>query len=94
MLKPINLTDPSISSFNFAKANYEGLSFYLLTLDWVQIFSSIIPMDVESLWLIFKQILFDTISTYVPIKQTHTKACVYPSFIRAALNKKLALWHN
>ena len=36
--KPINLTDPSISSFNFAKVKYEDLSSYLLTLDWVQIF--------------------------------------------------------
>ena len=31
--KPINLTDTNISSFNFTKANYEGLSSYLLTLD-------------------------------------------------------------
>ena len=51
-------------------------------------------MDVESLWLIFKHILFDAISTYAPIKQTHTKACLYPSFIHAALNKKLVLWHK
>ena len=51
-------------------------------------------MDVESFCLIFKQILFDAISIYIPIKQTHTKACVYPSFIRAALNKKLVLWHK
>ena len=61
--KPINLTDLSISSFNFAKANYEGRSSYLLTLDWVQIFFSINPINVESLWLICKQILFNAINT-------------------------------
>ena len=48
-------------------------------------------MNVESLRLIFKQILFDVISTYVPIKQTHTKACVYPSTIRGALNNKTSI---
>ena len=46
--KPTNSNDPNISSFNFTKANYEGLNSYLLTLDWVQIFSSLNPMDVES----------------------------------------------
>ena len=76
--KPINLTDPSIPSFNFAKANYAGLSSYLFTQEWVQIFSFINPMNVEFLWLIFKQILFDAISTYVPIKKLLLKlACPF-----------------
>ena len=53
-------------------------------------------MEIEQLWLAFKNILFDAISVSVPVYETlrTAKQCVYPKYLHYALNKKKALWRK
>jgi hypothetical protein len=83
------------TAYNFARADYNQLHTYLSNINWVNMFSTCHPLDTESLWSIFKQVLFDAFSVCVPV-HTHgnSRKRKYPKYVRAALNKKKALWHK
>ena len=84
------------TSFNFALADYPGLHNYLSGIDWVNLFLKFHPLDVESLWYLFKELIHHAIFLFVPRRKflSKPKPCVYPAYIRRALNKKKALWRN
>jgi hypothetical protein len=83
------------NAYNFARADYDALDNYLSSVNWVQAFSTCHPLDIEGLWLIFKQVLFDVISVCVPIgapaKSSKRK---YPRYIHTALSRKKVLWRK
>ena len=81
--------------FDFRAAVFGNLNAFLSAVDWVHVFASYHPMDVEALWHAFTSILFDAFNMYVPVKKStgiKNIKCVYPRYIRNALNKKKALW--
>jgi hypothetical protein len=84
------------SLFNFAKADYEMLHDYLSAVDWPHEFMACHPSDIESLWSIFKRILFNAISVCVPVTTSSQRSSKlsYPKHIRVALNKKKTLWRK
>jgi hypothetical protein len=80
---------------NFAHADYEGLRTFLAHIDWLHVFHLFHPLDVNSLWSAFKQVIYDAIALYVPkFKRTSQKPKLYPSYITRALNKKKSLWRK
>ena len=84
----------SILPFNFAKADYNKLTYYFSSINWVKLFSKYHPLDKESLWCAFKTVLFDVIYISVPKKLpcTNYKQYTLPKYIRTALQKKKAQW--
>ena len=70
------------------------------TVDWVQLFASVAPSNVNSIWLLFKQVITDTLALFVTVRRLvcrpyhRHKGPVYPFYIRRALRLKLILWRS
>ena len=79
------------STYNFAKANYVALLRYLHNVNWFYMFSQ---KNVNEIWIIFKQILFDGIKLYVPKNHSKTKKHKHsiPKHIKIMINRKNNLW--
>ena len=68
------------------------ISQFLGSIDWVNLFISVPPNDVNGLWLIFKSVIMQAIALHVP-KRTHCRKHTphYPSYIQRAIQRKLFL---
>jgi hypothetical protein len=80
---------------NFALADYVALEQYFDEIDWLTMFLSVAPYDVEGLWSIFKKTICDAVNKHVPLSSKRSGRSVrYPRVIQLALNKKRALWRK
>ena len=92
VLNDCEIRSPSTTStYNFAKANYVALLRYLHNVNWFYVFSQ---KNVNEIWIIFKQILFDGIKLYVPKNHSKTKKHKHsiPKHIKIMINRKNNLW--
>lgn len=89
------VTDRPNGAYNFARADYHALDNFLSTVNWVHLFSFCHPVDIEDLWLIFKQVLFDAIFVCVPVSAlSESYNRKYHAYISIALNRKKVLWRK
>ena len=81
---------------DFSRTNYAVLSPDLAKVDWETAFARVPPDDINDVWLLFKEEIYNAISTRVPRRRAHNngKAFKYPLFIRRALKRKQALWRS
>jgi hypothetical protein len=92
---PGPFSESDVVRYNFRRANYDALSSYLGQIDWVSLFTSVAPDNVNGLWLLFKRVLCDAIERFVPHVHTRTRGKrFYPLYIRRALKRKHELWRN
>ena len=84
----------SARNIDFSRADYVGLNRYLNTVDWVQLFTSVAPSYINSIRLLFKQVITNAIALFVPERRLMCRFChrrkgsVYPFCIRRALRLK------
>lgn len=89
-------SDIPIFRYNFRRCDFSAMSSFLNQINWVQLFSTIAPNDVDGLWLKFKRVIYQAIDQFTLICSSNRSSyCVnkYPSYIRRALRRKLTLWH-
>ena len=82
-------------SHDFKRADFNMISQFLGSIDWVNLFISVPPSDVNGLWLIFKSVIMQAIALHVP-KRTHSRKHTphYPLYIQRAIKRKLFLWRK
>ena len=81
--------------YDFKRAAYSDLSAHLCCMDWIRLFSSTAPSDVDCLWLLFKRVLYDAIALFVPRRRLRRHlASNYPVYIQRALKRKHALFRR
>ncbi len=82
---------------DFRRADYAALNMHLSGIDWVHLFASAAPNDVNSVWQIFKRVIGYACCLYVPLRHISArrgaKHC-YPLHIRRALKRKCYLWRH
>ena len=92
---PLMQSNLSFTSHDFKRADFNMISQFLGSIDWVNLFISVSPNDVNGLWLIFKSIIMQAIALHVP-KRTHSRKHTphYPLYIQRAIKRKLFLWRK
>ena len=76
----------SFTSHDFKHADFNMISQFLGSIDWVNLFISVPPNDVNGFWLIFKSVIMQAIALHVP-KRTHSRKHTphYPLYIQRAI---------
>ena len=89
------LSNLSFTSHDFKRADFNMISQFLGSIDWVNLFISVPPDDVNGLWLIFKSVILEAIALHLP-KRTHSRKHTphYPLYIQRAIKRKLFLWRK
>ena len=93
---PLMQSNLSFMSHDFKRADFKiMISQFLGSIDWVNLFISVPPNDVNGLWLIFKSVIMQAIVLHVP-KRTHSRKHTphYPLYIQRAIKRKLFLWRK
>ena len=81
--------------YDFKRAAYSDLSAHLCCVDWIRLFASTAPSDVDCLWLLFKRVIYDAIALFVPRRRLRRHlASNYPVYIQRALKRKHALFRR
>jgi hypothetical protein len=91
---PSTQTDPSDRCFDFRHADYDALSQYFGSFDWVNLFTSVAPNDIEGLWRVFKRVLWEAIALFTPLRNNNCKRPLrnYPEYLQRAIKLKRSLW--
>ena len=92
---PLMQSNLSFTSHDFKRADFNMISQFLGSINWVNLFISVPPNDVNGLWLIFKSVIMQAIALHVP-KRTHSHKHTphYPLYIQRAIKRKLFLWRK
>ena len=92
---PLMQSNLNFTSHDFKRADFNMISQFLGSIDWVNLFISVPPNDVNGLWLIFKSVIMQAIALHVP-KRTHSRKHTphYPLYIQRAIKRKLFLWRK
>jgi hypothetical protein len=91
----MSVNSSSNVSYNYKRANFDALLDYYFSMNWLRLFASVPPNNVEHVWLLFKSVIYADIDKFVPRSMKHT-LCIasrrYPPYIKRALKVKLRLW--
>ena len=92
---PLMQSNLSFTTHDFKRADFNMISQFLGSIDWVNLFISVPPNDVNGLWLIFKSVIMQAIALHVP-KHTHSRKHTphYPLYIQRAIKRELFLWRT
>ena len=69
---PLMQSNLNFMSHDFKRADFNMISQFLGSIDWVNLFISVPPNDVNGVWLIFKSVIMQAIALHVP-KRTHSR---------------------
>jgi hypothetical protein len=91
---PTSYSSSSVPKHDYRCADYNGLSQYFANIDWLALYAQVPPSDVNSVWLIFRNVISQAVEMFVPIqgKRRSRKPFKYPLYVRRALKRKQALW--
>ena len=85
-----------LSLKNFSKANYAAINSFLYSINWIKLFATMSPSDINSL----KQTINKVISLFVPLHRLGQNTCrkkfegpAYPAYIKSALRRRLGLYY-
>ena len=92
---PLIQSNLNFTSHDFKRADFNMISQFLGSIDWLKLFIRVPPNDVNGLWLIFKSVIMQAIALHVP-KRTHSRKHTphYPLYIQRAIKCKLFLWRK
>ena len=76
-------------SHDLRRVDFNIISQFSGSIDWVNLFISVRPNDFNGLWLIFKSVIMQAIALHVP-KRTHSRKYTpsYPLYIQRAIKRK------
>lgn len=77
---------------NFRLANYNAISAYLATIDWVRLFFPCYSAD--QYWAVFRSVLQNAIDLFVPLCCTKRRAKNYPRYITRLNAAKRTAWRR
>jgi hypothetical protein len=82
--------------YNFRRANFDALTVFFQSINWLQLFTCLPPDNVEGLWLLFKDAIYAGINLYVPLRSSihRTGRRQYPTHIARALKLKRHFWRT
>ena len=88
-----------IALSSFQSVDYIALSSFLSNVNWVELFRTVASSDVNGLWALFKQYIYNAIERFVPLRKNHPvyrprTIFNYPKYILRAQKRKLIMWRN
>jgi len=89
--------DLSVTRYDWYKADFNGISDYIATVNWLEILT--VNLTADSLWSAFRTVLQTAIDMYVPQKIVNNCINVkcrrwYPAALRHSIHKKRCLWRK